>query len=267
MNDIVPTRFSTSLDITQEKKDLEKLVTKKEREYKRVLEELDALKFEISEFQELYDSKIGRLYVRLQELENLIFKYEHISEYVDDIFSFSDAEKLFEGAMKEHWERLTDEFNKRNRVGKSSKKRNGKSTRYQEELKQLYRNLARIFHPDKTEGNSEMMIRINQAYKEGDLEGLRSLNLEHGPKKEGTTITELYERLSTVTQLITDTNKVRKSLEKSDMYIEKQKAIKNGKENTEVALDVIAQELILQIARKEKEVVGFVDKFGIGERK
>jgi len=46
----------------------------------------------------------------------------------------------------------------------------------QEEVKYLYHKLAHKFHPDKTNGNEEMMKKINKAYADGDLETLRTLD-------------------------------------------------------------------------------------------
>lgn len=46
----------------------------------------------------------------------------------------------------------------------------------EEELKKIWRKLAHKFHPDKANGNEEMMKKINKAYAEGDLEILRSID-------------------------------------------------------------------------------------------
>src|SRR5690242_8486072 len=83
--------MNTTLDIPQEKKDLLALIAETEKEYLTLVMQVEQMKREMSVFQQIYEAKIGRLYERLNALDNQLFKYQHISEYVDDIFSFSEA--------------------------------------------------------------------------------------------------------------------------------------------------------------------------------
>ncbi len=51
-----------------------------------------------------------------------------------------------------------------------------------EEISFLYRKLAHKFHPDKIDGDEELMKKINKAYTKGDLETLQFFY--YGEKKE-----------------------------------------------------------------------------------
>lgn len=263
MTDIPTTRVViTALDITQEKRDLKLTIAKKEKLYHQIFSEVEALKTDLSEFKDLYDFKIGRLYLRIDELDNELYRYQQISEYVDDIFSFSEAEKVFEEAMKENRERMEEEFKKRNQTGNAAKKKTTLSVSYKDELKRLYRNLALLFHPDKNGGNESMMKRINKAYRDGNLGELRSLELEHIPAKVDDTFIGLEHRLFTVMQLISKKQKEKILLEHSDMYLLRKNAELKSAVQGQNPLDLLASELKREIERKEKEVADFVKKFG-----
>ena len=76
------------------------------------------------------------------------------------------------------------------------------SSEEQQEAKRLFRHLARRFHPDLIDipevkrQRQEVMSEINEAYRSGDLEALRSL--EHHPQirlPENETVGEQWERI------------------------------------------------------------------------
>ncbi len=259
------TSDSTSLDITPEKKDLVRAIEEGEKRYSLILKKAQLLKRDISDFQKIYDARIRRLYQRLNALESLLFKYRNISEYVDDIFSFTEAQNIFEETMKDRRARMEDEYREQNRIKDSADKIKGMPGKDREELKRIYRSLARIFHPDKTGGDEQMMKRINKAYKEGDLESLRDLDLEHVSKSDDTSFKGLQNRLEIVLRLIKKVNKEITSLRKSDMYILRKNLSKMSITETGNVLDHLARELRREIVKKEQELEVYVEKFGRGD--
>jgi hypothetical protein len=254
---------TTDLDITQEKKDLRQEISDKEKFYKRISKELEHLKAEISTLQEVHDYKLGHLYARLDQLENLLFKYRHISEYTDDIFSFEEAQKVFESTMKERQERMDEEYRKQSSRDNVEDTEQGLSPKHKEELKRIYRNLAYIFHPDKTGGDEAMMKRINKAYSEGNLQELRSLDMAHIPRSSDDTLRGLQHRLVVVTQLIRKAKKEKLSLKKSHLFALRKDVLKSDSQSIEQLLDSIASELEEKIVRKEQEVGEYIKQFGI----
>lgn len=259
------TSVSTSLDFTREKKDLIRTIEKAEKRYSLILKKAELLKQEISDFEKKYDAKIRRLYQRLNVLESLLFKYRNISEYVDDLFSFSDAENVFEETLKDRRARMENEFSEWKQTNDSVHTVNGMAITEREELKQLYRKLARMFHPDKTGGDEQMMKYINRAYKEGNLELLRDLDLEHVSGNEDDSLVGLQNRLVIVIRRIEKVNKEMKMLRKSDMYILRRNLLKTNKANTGIILDTLAKELRKEIVKKEEELGQFKEKFRSSE--
>lgn len=253
---------STSLDITQEKKNLKLSILQKEKQYIQVLGVVERLKSELSDFQRLYDTKIRRLYGRLNYLEGLLFKYHHISEYVDDILSFEEAEKIFEDTMKDRRARIDDEFKNEYKSKFVVDKKITMVAQELEEIKLLYRKLAHMFHPDKTGGDEHMMKEINKAYMEGDLEALRNLDLEHIPREQDETLSGLEHKLTDIVRRIEHANKEIRTLRKSDMYVLRKNLLKKNKTNHVKILDNLSHELRKKILQKEEEVAQFVEKYG-----
>jgi len=255
----------TILDITQEKRDLKHSIAVMEHLYKRMLKQAERLNREITDFQRLYDEKILGLYQRLNELESVLFKYRHISEYVDDIFSFSEAQKIFDETMKDRQARMDNEYRKQKKR-QSFDRKNNLSEKHKEELKRFYRNLAHIFHPDKNGGDEQMMKRINKAYREGNLDALRDMDLEYIPRNEDETKKGLEHRLQSVILKIEKAKKEIVSIRKSDMYILMRNILKTNKAKDGTILDSLAKELRKEINRKQDEVDQFIEKFGHAEK-
>jgi hypothetical protein len=159
MKSALATNHSQELDITQEKRELEHTVVEKEHELSTALERVESLKRDIADFQELYDLRIRKLYMRLEYLEEQLFKYRNISEVVDDHFSFSEAQEVFEETMKSRRARMEEEYDNVHRQEKLLQKKNSMSENAQKELKLLYRKLARLFHPDRLGGDDKYIQR------------------------------------------------------------------------------------------------------------
>jgi len=106
-----------------------------------------------------------------------------------------------------------------------------------ETLKKLYRDLARLVHPDTVldEGEKErrhsLMARVNKAYEEGDEEALREIlnQWESSPesvKGEGVAaeLVRVIRKIALVEQHLKTIEKEIQSLEASDLYKLRSKA-------------------------------------------
>lgn len=252
----------TSLDITLEKKQLKHAISTAEKHYNKVCSTINRIKREITSFQHIYDEKLKDLHTQLNELEQILFKYQHISEYVDDIFTFEEAQKVFEETMKEREERLEEESKQKRKDQQMNDKRNALSEKDQEELKKLYRNLARLFHPDKTHGNEQMMIRINEAYREGNLETLRNLDVEHIPPKIDNSIPTLKHRLMVLHVLIEKANKEITSMKRTTMYALSKKMSKPKTPEDATILDRMAKKVQKEIQERQEQLNNYINKYG-----
>lgn len=250
------------LDITQEKRELIRLVQKKEQELQTVLEKVESLKRLIAEFQELYDIKIRKLYLRLEYLEEQVLKYRNIREVVDNLFSFAEAEEVYEETMKSRRARMAEDYERGHSREESVQKRNALSESVQHELKVLYRKLARLFHPDRLAGDDTFMIQINNAYAQADVEFLRNFQLHHAPAdKQDYSLHGLQQRLQDVYRLIENANTEIQLLRKHDMYIMKQHVAKT-KLSKEIFFQNQAKKIRRKIMQKQEELDDLKEKVG-----
>jgi len=134
------------------------------------------------------------------------------------------------------------------------------------ELKSLYRELAKLLHPDLTldlnakEKRTKLMQEINAAYQAGDLEKLNEIyELEkNNPENvEGESIgSELIRIIRKIAQLETrifDLEKEIEELKKTDLY-KLLIIVQKEKENGENPLDKISKEIEKQIQYLESKI-------------
>lgn len=256
------TSASVALDISQEKKDLRDAIRLKEKQLTDLYQRLENLKREISGFQETYDIKIRQLYARLDELNDKIFKYQNISEFMDDHFSFSEAEKVIEetvedtrGHMENEYERTHQEVNPVDRKIWMSKPE-------REELKRLYRKLAHLFHPDLVQGNGELMTRINKAYSEGDLKTLQEIELNNCPEdNKSISLSGLKMQLTYLIGMVEDVKAEMRILRGSDVYRIRRRMLKSSGNQSDF-LGSFAIKIKQEIERKEIQLADIMEKFG-----
>lgn len=254
------TNSSTALDVSQTSKYLKRQIDQLERKFTRIAQTITKMKDEIAQFQQQYDQQVKPLHDRLDELDRLLYKYKSISEHVDSVFSYDEAADVFESAFAEQQAHANAEARRKD-ARRQSQRREAMSVEDTAELKRLYRDLARIFHPDKTSGDEHMMKQINKAYTEGDLATLRELNRDHHPTQNQTT-TSLHHRLEAVqTQLIL-LQREKRALLRSDMYRMKQRFQRQHAAGTNY-LDQLTTELTSIIHTKEAELEKYKHKFGL----
>jgi uncharacterized small protein (DUF1192 family) len=180
-------------------------LTERESELSEREFELATLSAELFQFEIKYHTRIGRLYVEIDQLQAEI-ALKKAQRYPSDNSVEKEAERLSEKARETRRE-YEAVINEPIRVRDLSP-----------ELKALYRSLAKKYHPDLTidpeEKNrrSSIMVKINQAYMRGDYDGLKRLaeELEISPEaisgkdiasqlvKVIRTISQIDKRLQTI---------------------------------------------------------------------
>lgn len=102
----------TSLGELTETQELKRLILEKEKLLVIILEKVERLKIELSAIKQEYDIKIGRLYLRLDEIDLEILKFKKIEDLLLDGFSLSEAQKIVNDKIK-HWQdRIRGEYEK-----------------------------------------------------------------------------------------------------------------------------------------------------------
>lgn len=149
----------------------------KKRDYITILElELFNTRSDLASWKVMYEDKLGPLEKRLQTLRTLLYQtMESKRESFED--EFGDLE------MDDN----EDSFTFKDRIGDDedfpSAGQNGHklSPKLEEQVRKLFRELAKRFHPDLTADpdekiwREEVMAKINQAYAKRDLQALQAL--------------------------------------------------------------------------------------------
>src|SRR3989344_7065915 len=149
-------------DESPEKRELERAIAEQEKILVATLGEAEQLRIDLSVLKQEYDIKIGRLYLRLDEVNLEILKFKKIEDLLDNGFSFSEAQKIVEETLKKRREQIKEEYHKLDEEEKDFESRKIISADEQEELKKLWRKLAHKYHPDFAHGNEEMMKNVNK---------------------------------------------------------------------------------------------------------
>lgn len=248
------TKFSksnTSLDEPLEKRELQEIIFGKEKLLIELIEEMEHFKIDLSIVKQEYDIKIGRLYLKLDETDLEILKFQKIEDLINKGFSFEEAQKVVEDTLQMRREQIEEEYKRLNEEKKDIGKRKIISLEEQEELKKLFHKLAHKFHPDLAGGDDTMIKKINKAYAEGDLEALRAINQGVDIRKiDINTIEELRSKLARLEESIRKALHEQEQLKGSEWAILKESIEKAKKQKRDI-LSELAERVVGDIAKKE----------------
>jgi len=256
-------KSNTALDETLEKRRLKEIISEKEKRLNELIEEVEQLKIDLTVVKQEYQIKVGRLYLRLDEIDLEILKFKKIEDLISRGFSFEEAQQVVEGNLKKRREQIEEEYEKLDEEEKESESRKYISEEEREELKTLWRKLAHKYHPDKAGGSGELMKKINKAYAEGDLETLRSIDKGEYPEipSEELTIEQLRRKLVIIEQSISKVEQEIEELKQSEWFILRENIEKAEKRNRDL-LDELAEKLLTDIAKKENQLDELRRKYG-----
>lgn len=232
---------------------------------------LETFRVEIENFSRLHHQKLGPMYTRLDELDALIAE-AHAARTGDpeDISKAREArarvmpmpgvEELFHGWMDS--DGLSPEAAA---MLNDQPVQTPKRVRPSEEARKLYRELARKAHPDLAQDEperarrEEFITRVNAAYALGNAEALRTLSEEWdaGPApvaERESEAEELYARLEWLSQRKELLTAVAKELEESAIG----GMLRLAPDDPDRLLDEIAEQLLAQVAEREKELTRLV---------
>lgn len=257
-------KSNISLDEPLEKRELEKAISEREKKLNALIDEIEQLKIDLTVVKQDYDVKVGRLYLKLDEVDLEILKFKKIEDLISKGFSFEEAQKVVEETLRKRREQIEEEYKKLDEEEKDIESRKDISEEDKAELKKLWRKLAHKYHPDKANGNEEMMKKINKAYAEGDLETLRAIDQnEVGADIEVKTIEALKNRLVGLEKSIHKISKEFEQLKHSEWYILKENIEKAKKQKRDI-LSELADKVLTDIAKKENQVGELKKKYGQG---
>ena len=256
---------NNSLEESAEKKILRQKVQELKNELFVLTEKVEQLKIDLVVVKQEYDIRIGRLYLRMDELDLEILKFKKIDDLLKRNFSLEEAKIIVEETLKAKQKTIDEEYAKLDEEEEKVEKRKNIPENEKEELKKLWRSLAHKYHPDLARNdedrkkNEEIMKKINKAYADGDLEALKAIEQEHIEDSDSISAELLKTKLQDIENAIVRLEKEYSMLKKSEWQVWKNNIDESKKQGRDLLLeleqklldDISAKEIILQDYQKQ----------------
>jgi len=174
---------------------------------------LETIKTESAQIQYRYYQTVGRLYVELDELEALIARVE------------ADQDPENE-EVQEQAEVAKEQAKKSAEEAGITEKQAPPPPEITPEIKQAFRQAAKLMHPDRATTDEErerrniIMAKVNVAYSQGDKDAIEKLITEFGQDPEAITGDDIGARMVKTIRRIAQ---LRRRLEESELEINIQK--------------------------------------------
>jgi hypothetical protein len=283
-------RFSWCVKMTQaglvraktpEEIEIEEKLFEIEQKRQRVAllgQEIEELKQALGRFQVEYNARVGQLYVELDKLELLIQEYRlRIRLIVDERKArLQEIEDEVKRRFSARWQETRQTERETSGASEAYERQKAEPKLDEEtaqELKHLYRELARRFHPDLAETdeerqeNGEVMAEINEAYAQKDLGKLREIAEREGERLRsvpGETPAEKLARLSRESHRLDDViQRLQSELEelKRSPTGEMMQKVEKARGDGQDILAELTENLEEQIRRKREELGDLVQRY------
>jgi hypothetical protein len=247
------------------KNQLKKTITEKSKTLLDLTEKIEELKYDLIVIKQEYDIKIGRLYLKLDELNLEILQQTKIAEGLKKGLGIKEARKIAEEETQGEKEKIDKE---NFRLDEQEEKEKLLSSEEEKELRKVWKELVKKFHPDLAlnaddrEDREKKMRLINNAYENRDLEKLKSILNEKVIEEEEVVSGEmLQERLSDILRAIEKQEQEYADLLKSEWNIWKTNIAKAKKKKrdlfkeleTKILEEISQKQIDLQALKNENE--------------
>lgn len=261
-------------DIEEEIKYWGKRLAEKEEEAADLSFQVQDLKIKLNLFLGEYNSRVGRFYVDLDRIKLKIKEYQYRIKTVYGKEISEEELKAIEEDLKETFseqrqriknleEEAAESTNDYRSHIEEEKKKNPIEKKDEEELKKLFRKLAYKYHPDKAKDEQDrqkyqdIMAKINEAYKNGDLGTLRKY-MKQAEREEKIAKETVSEKLTRLKGEFKDTleiiTKLREELE--DLKVSKtyklRKKVNTAKKDGRDVLQKLANDLKREIEKNQE---------------
>lgn len=196
--------------------------------------EIEDIETDLGKFQVEYNSKVGKYYL---ELDKLNYEIQILKMKIDNQeLSKQEIEKMIQDQLRDLKEQISEDEEQISEDESALKSMMEKNRQIDEksrkELRDLYRDLAKIYHPDKARTNDEksyfenVMKEINDAYHNLNIEILRRIEAKAQVFIEieqiGETLAQKIERLNIekikLNKLIQNLEGLKQNLFESDTF-------------------------------------------------
>ena len=253
-------------------------VAEKDEELSELSLHIQNMKIELHLFLGEYNSRVGSLYVEFDKLRLRIHEYQLRIDRVQNRKVSQDSLKNIETEVHETFTEEREDVDELEREASNSydayrDSQTGEEEgivldgEIQEELKKLYRKLARKFHPDfakdgvQRDSLNKIMAIINEAYKNADLETLRKYmkqaerEAKIAKETPGEKLSRLKEDYTTLLSVIAKLRAELEDLEASETYKLSEKVKQAKKQGRD-----LLQELAASIQEDVDENQTLLDK-------
>ena len=160
---------------------LQKELRSMRRRVMRMTVDLEKLNVAVLNVEQEYQLRLSRAYRELEETELSTQQFQLRLRLVSEGVATDAIENRVADCFESRWERLNNLYSTNPNAKVDTTSPDPINNSRQEQLQQVYHQLAKSFHPDKASVNlpdSEMMVRINRAYETNDLKTL--LRIQEG---------------------------------------------------------------------------------------
>lgn len=264
---------------TRDEIEVEKLLTTIQAKRDQVAEmtlELEELKLDMRRFEREYSARVGRFYIELDKVELLTkeqrLRLRLLKEGVSP--GSLEMEKRIASCFRSERGRLADyerEIDSEEDAFTQSKTETI-SAEKMKQLRGLYLRLAKTYHPDKANCDDEqderkqMMMLINRAYEDGDIQTLKRINIKVEPDAESTTETT-QQRRKRLTQEINRLMRVLGELRleinriKSSKTFQFKQEVKRSRESGADLLTSLVRDLQQKINANKRRLAVLIERF------
>ncbi len=254
-----------------EEKELDRLLQSIEEKRKQVEDltvTVEQLKEEVDLFQHKYNSHVGRFYLELDQIDLEAQEYRLRLQLQRENVSAEEIERRVEACFKENRARFNTVDNEKE--SKKKTKKNQLPDKEAKYVKNLYRKLAKRFHPDKAEHPDEqnrheqLMPLINKAYEDQDLLILERLNIGETDLQEATEQTHkekrehLHQNLRNLNRIMSELRSEINRVKAGRTYQLKQQ-VENAEKNGNDLLSTLAADLKRRVKSSKKQLTNLIN--------
>lgn len=262
-----------------EEKELNRLLHTIEEKRKQVEDltiTVEQLKNEVDLFQHKYNSHVGRFYLELDQIDLEAQEYRLRLKLQQENVSADEIERRVEACFKENRALFNTADNEKEPKKKTKKKQlPDEEANY---VKNLYRKLAKRFHPDKAEHPDEqnrheqLMPLINKAYEDQDLLILERLNIGETDLKETIEQTQkekrelLHQNLRNLNRIMSELRSEINRVKAGRTYQLKQQ-VEDAEKNGNDLLSTLAADLKRRVKSSKKQLTNLINIWKIKKPK
>ena len=269
---IVPTKNRDQIKIEELQLDLQL----KRHQIAEMTLDLEDLKLEVRHFQKAYNLRVAGTYIELDKVNLSMKEYRLRLRLVREGVSQAEIEERVVSCFKserqrlEHYESNTTELEKE--IEKKSSK-NKLSASQTKQVRKLYLELAKAYHPDKSaegekgyEQQKQMMVVINRAYEDQDLDTLKRISVESADEIElqNQTFAEkkklLIQQLNSVMRSVGDLRLEINRIKSGEIYQLKQEVNKTQKKGIDLIANLV-KDIQRKVNAKQRKLTDLINIF------